>query len=247
MLTTVRTYPTPARKGVEVSCTGGITDHGQWIRLFPVPYRFLEPDQRFSKYQWIEAQAAKSSDERPESYQVDTDSIRILSPPLPTADKWMARKQLVLPLMAPSLCQLQRARRESKASMGFFKPHQIAGLDIEPEDNPHWTLEEQAKLLQYDLFQKRPFHPLEKIPFKFCYRFTCSEPGCKGHRLSCVDWELGQAYRSWRRRYGQNWERALRNRFEYEMVERFDTHFFVGTVRAYPNSWIIVGLFYPLR
>jgi len=47
VLITVRTYPTPARKGVEVSCTAGITDDGKWIRLFPIPYRFLDWDKRF--------------------------------------------------------------------------------------------------------------------------------------------------------------------------------------------------------
>jgi hypothetical protein len=86
---------------------------------------------------------------------------------------------------------------------------------------------------------------LEKIPFKFYYRFRCDEPGCNGHRLSCVDWELGQAYRSWRRKYGPEWEEKLRLRFEKEMIGRYDTHFFVGTVRVHPASWIIVGLFYP--
>jgi len=34
-------------------------------------------------------------------------------------------------------------------------------------------------------------------------------------------------------------------KYEREMVERFDTHFFVGTVHTHPNAWIIVGLFYP--
>ena len=36
VLVTVRTYPVPARKGVEVSCTAGITDDGKWIRLYSV-------------------------------------------------------------------------------------------------------------------------------------------------------------------------------------------------------------------
>ena len=29
------------------------------------------------------------------------------------------------------------------------------------------------------------------------------------------------------------------------MIEKFDTHFYVGTVHRNPKSWIIVGLFYP--
>ena len=68
ILVTVRTYPTPARKGVEVSCTGGITDRGDWIRLFPVPYRRMAPNQRFKKYQWIDVEVTKASDARPESF-----------------------------------------------------------------------------------------------------------------------------------------------------------------------------------
>ena len=54
-----------------------------------------------------------------------------------------------------------------------------------------------------------------------------------------------EAYRRWRRQYGDDWEEKFRNRFEKEMIEKFDTHFFVGTVHQYPKSWIIIGLFYP--
>ena len=35
LLIVVRTYPVPSRKGVEVTCTAGITENGQWIRIFP--------------------------------------------------------------------------------------------------------------------------------------------------------------------------------------------------------------------
>ena len=69
-LIVVRTYPTPATKGVEVSCTAAITDQGEWLRLFPVPYRRLKPVQRFHKYQWIDVEVEKSSDARPESFRI---------------------------------------------------------------------------------------------------------------------------------------------------------------------------------
>jgi hypothetical protein len=35
VLVVVKTYPTPAWRGGEVVCTAGITEHGEWIRLFP--------------------------------------------------------------------------------------------------------------------------------------------------------------------------------------------------------------------
>lgn len=66
VLITVRTYPVPARKGVEVSCTAGIADDGNWIRLFPLPYRLMADDKKFKKYEWIEVPLKKArNDIRP--------------------------------------------------------------------------------------------------------------------------------------------------------------------------------------
>jgi len=31
------------------------------------------------------------------------------------------------------------------------------------------------------------------------------------------------------------------------MIQRNDTHFYVGTVHKHPGTWIICGLFYPPR
>ena len=63
--------------------------------------------------------------------------------------------------------------------------------------------------------------------------------------MMCTDWEMLQAYRSWRRDYGNNWENKFRQRFEDEMINKNETNFFVGTLHQYPKNWIIVGLFYP--
>ena len=104
VLVTVRTYPTPARKGIEVSCTAGITAEGEWIRLFPIPYRYMDPDQRFSKYQWINARVRKARDNRRESYTPDLDSIEIVSSVLGTGSDWAARGEWDEPLIGPSMC-----------------------------------------------------------------------------------------------------------------------------------------------
>lgn len=243
VLITARTYPTPATKGIEVSCTGGITRDGRWIRLYPVPYRFLDEDKRFHKYQWIEASAAKSSDSRPESFHLDPDSIHILTEPLTTAAYWKARKDIIAPLASPSLCWLQAERdKHQSPTLGFFKPKEIRRLLLEP-DEP-WTAAELAKLRRNPLFGIAPKEELEQIPYKFKYQFACDDPTCKGHTVSCVDWEMGQSYRSWSRKYA-DWEAAFRKKYETEMIDKLDTHFFVGTVRSHPGAWIIIGLFYP--
>ena len=80
VLITVRTYPVPAHRGIEVSCTAGVTSDGNWIRLFPIPYRFLNPDQRFTKYQWIEVDATRArGDARLESYTLRIDRYVVAS------------------------------------------------------------------------------------------------------------------------------------------------------------------------
>ena len=75
VLITVRTYPVPALKNIEVSCTAGVTAEGEWIRLFPVPYRWMDDDKRFVKYQWIDVSVTKATgDPRPESHKLNVDT-----------------------------------------------------------------------------------------------------------------------------------------------------------------------------
>ncbi|MGH9344014.1 MAG: hypothetical protein ACRD19_09665 [Terriglobia bacterium] len=246
-LIVVRTYPTPAKKGVEVSCTAAITDNGEWLRLFPVPFRFLPSDQRFRKYQWVEVTVMKASDPRPESYKLKVDGIKILSDPLSTANGWKARKDVILPLRAHCLCCLQRQRDEQgRPTLGLFQPKVIESLTIKAE-HPAWTHSQLAILRQGHLFEKGPETELEKIPFSFRYGFRCDDDACKGHKMICTDWEMGQSWRKWKAEYGDSWEAKFRQRYETEMIKKYDTHFYVGTVHQHPSTWIIVGLFYPPR
>ena len=248
ILMTVKTYPTPAWKGGEVVCAAGITDEGEWIRLFPIPYRLLNDPQRFKKYQWIEARVTRArEDTRLESYRVDIDSIRVVSVVLKRDNHWQARKEIVLPLESRSMCQLQ-AERDANGfpTLGIFQPRQIKSLRIEPTD-ANWSESELARLNQLSLIVASPRQPLEKIPFMFKYWYTCREDTCRGHKMLCTDWEMSQAYRSFSQRYEGNWESKFHNRFELAMIKKNDTHFYVGTIHGYPSHWIIVGLFYPMN
>jgi hypothetical protein len=249
VLITVRTYPSPATKSVEASCTGGITAEGEWIRLYPVPYRLMDDERRFSKWQWIDVSTLKATnDSRPESFKLNIDSIKA-GETIGTQGGWRERRALIEPLRRPSLCRIQQERdQKGFPTLGFFRPHEITGLKIEPAEQKEWTPEQLAILRQTQdsiLFQRAPPKILEKIPFDFRYKFRCGDVDCKGHAMICTDWEMAQSYRSWKREYGDKWEHFFLSRYETEMIERFDTHFFVGTLNQYPSRWIIVGLFYP--
>jgi hypothetical protein len=185
-----------------------------------------------------------TSDSRPESYKLNPDSI-VIGDTVGPLDGWRARRNLINPLKRPSMCRIQQEHEErGYPTLGVFRPHQIKRLAIDPAAE-NWTTAQLATLTQDTLFEKAPAQTLEKIPFDFRYEFRCGDVDCRGHAMICTNWEMGQAYRSWRSEYGDQWEAKFRQRFEREMIEKKDTHFFVGTVHQHPASWIIVGLFYP--
>jgi len=72
ILITVKTYPEYSTKYTETVCTCGIlADTMQMIRIYPIKYRYLDGDSKFSKYQWIKAKVRKGKkDPRPESYNI---------------------------------------------------------------------------------------------------------------------------------------------------------------------------------
>ena len=144
VLITVRTYPTPAKKGIEVSCTGGVTDSGEWIRLFPVPYRFLEPDRRFKKYQWIDVDAIKAADDsRPESFKLNIETVKVGSK-IPTTDRWRARKDVIFPLRRPSLCQIEKITEERGCpNVGHLLPSRDKAIE-DQEDRPGLELRSEG-------------------------------------------------------------------------------------------------------
>ena len=94
VLITVKTYPTLSNKYDETVCTAGIDENGNWIRIYPVPYRKLYT--QYSKYQWIELDLIKrTADPRPESLNpTNVDSIKLLNK-LGTENAWQERKNFV--------------------------------------------------------------------------------------------------------------------------------------------------------
>ncbi len=146
-----------------------------------------------------------------------------------------------MPLKAESMCWL-RAERNSKQhpTLGIIKPREIQRFRIVPEENPEWSEAELAKLRQQSMFYESPAHELEKIPFKFYFRYLCADADCGSHNMMCSDWELAELYRNLR----PDWEPGFQKRVQW-MIEERDLHFFVGTLSDHPREWIIVGLWYP--
>ena len=248
VLIVAKTYPLPSESYMELVCTGGVLEDGSFIRLYPINYRYRPYWEWYKKYQWIELEVERNTkDPRPESYRpVPEAKIRVIGDPLPSKKHWEARKRYVLAKGVSTMCELNSIPQDVR-SMGIVRVKEVTDLIVE-EDEPDWK--PQWKKLFNELYLFGPNRkPLEKIPFKFIYAYTCEEPGCKGHRMMIEDWEVGQLYRAMRDKYGsaEVAVEKVRDKLLNQMcAPDIDTHFFVGTVKKY-STYVIVGVFWPKK
>ena len=137
-LPVVKAYPVLSRTYGEVSCIAGIQMNQptpRWIRLYPVPFRTLEDDQRFKKYQPMSVEASgHSGDRRPETRRPNRDSFRLAGDSLSTDHGWRARRRFVEPLMVDSMCGVLRQERLDRTSLAVFRPRRVLDIVIEAAD-----------------------------------------------------------------------------------------------------------------
>ncbi|MDF2985747.1 MAG: hypothetical protein K0R50_1257 [Eubacterium sp.] len=247
VLMVVKTYPTPSTKYQETVCTAGITEDGQWIRLYPVKFRNLNPEQKFEKFCWIEIDTIKNtSDFRPESFKANADSLKIIRK-LDSKVDLEERKNFMLPLVSPSMEYIKSEYDISKKSLGIFKPKIVKDIKI-VSDSEEWTQEQKNKMNQLS-FLDTETKPLEKIPWEFSFQFECDNPDCKGHKMKITDWEFCQAFRNFRRIYKSDevaHEKLKEKYLGFFNDERRDSYIIVGTVHPHP-TFIIIGIFTYLK
>jgi hypothetical protein len=242
LLITVKTYPLPSVKYEEVVCTAGVLEDGTFVRLYPIDYRSRSYDQWYKKYQWIEVDVEKNTkDPRPESFRPVSDIVPGYK--VGPEHNWAERRKHVLGKPLMTMCVLNNADQR-EVSLGIVKPLSVEDFLIE-ETERKWTANTEYKIRQMKLFggDKKP---LERVPYKFSYRFMCEEPGCKGHTKMIEDWEVGELYRKMRDKYGNEkiaCEKVKERFFNMVCDKKRDTYFYVGTVLEHA-TWVILGAFY---
>jgi hypothetical protein len=249
VLITVMTYPHPSRGYQELVCTAGITEAGDWVRLYPIDYRYRASSQRFKKYQWIEVALhpyGAGNDRRKESRRPDLDSIQLLGEPLSSKNNWLARRKVLDVLPRYTVNQLKQRYEADSTSLGIVRPTRILDLEIRPAD-PEWKPEWQQLFSQMTLFGPQQ-KPLQKLPYTFHYIFEC-EDSVGPHSAMCEDWELGVLFLKEVERLGTAAAAAdsVKQKFFGELcaTDR-DTQFFMGTFFPY-NTWLVLGVFWPQR
>jgi len=241
------TYPHPSQRYQELVCTAGITESGEWVRLYPVDYRYRSAEQRFRKYQWIEVDlwpTGEGNDSRKESRRPELDSITVQGEPLSTANEWAQRREIIDRLPHHTHKQLSSLYDTDKTSLGIIRPAKIHDLEIRDAD-PDWKPEWQQLFSQLTLFGP-PQKPLSKLPYSFHYVFECDDD-TKPHTAMCEDWELGVLFLNEVHRLGSEQAAAesVKKKFLDELCSpKRDTRFFMGTFFPY-NTWLVLGVFWP--
>lgn len=263
VLIAVKTYPTLSSKYDELVCTAGFLEDGNWIRIYPIPFRKLEYDKQYSKYDWIEVDLEKNtSDFRAESYKpksIET-AFNIVGS-LGTEDSWRLRKEVVLKKVHTDMTELITLAKDKtkNISLAVFKPKEILDFKVEPVDR-EWDKSKldalKARAQQLKLFQSsdNPFEVVQKLPYKFSYKFT-SNDGIE-RTMMIEDWEIGQLYWNCLKRHeGDDKElkacEDVKKKYFDDFAKTKDLYLFLGTTREFhslaPNPFIIIGTFHPKK
>jgi len=259
---TVKTYPTLSEKYDELVCTAGIDENGSWIRLYPLPFRKLDHEQKYKKWQWIEVDVERrTQDIRPETYRVvNLDSLKILPDKSGKVD-WDKRKQIIFKTEKAftnkaEILKLTKTNPPIRTLL-IFKPAKIIKFYAKPTER-NWpdgkldTIKRKAK--QLSLFQTadeviKEFEVVTKLPYEFRYVFADDE-GVESD-LMVEDWEIGALYFNCLKNAEGNEDIALEKVKQkyWDDFSKKDVFLFLGTrlrdqVRS-PNPFGIVGVFYP--
>ena len=233
-------------------------EDGSWIRLYPVPFRKLDIEQKYPKFSWIEVDVVRNSkDFRPETYRPDLSTI-VINPPSKKVN-WNERRRIILnnKKIHTNLQELIDKARSDGTSLAVFKPTKVVDFLVEETDrewDPNRLKRLQELSKQQNLFQtpeeiEEEFKVVQKVPYKFFYRLM--DDSGKTSTMMIEDWEIGMLYLHclWRANGDENEAiDKVKERYYHQFLKR-DLHLFLGTTLRYhniaPNPFVIVGVFQP--
>ncbi len=261
VLIAVKTYPTLSNKYDELVCTAGFTEEGTWVRIYPIPFRKLDYDKQYSKYDWVEVDLERNtSDFRLESFKpksIET-AFKIIDH-LDTDDSWRQRKEIVLQNVYTNMTDLIAQAKDNKkyTSLAVFKPKEILDFTIEKTER-EWDKKKLDKLKanaqQLNLFKnsENAFEVVQKLPYKFSFKFN-SDDGIV-RTMMIEDWEIGALYWNSLKRHEGNESKAcadVKKKYFEDFAKTKDLYLFLGTTREFhliaPNPFVIIGTFHPKK
>lgn len=183
-----KTYPAVSMKYVETVCTGGVDRDGGFVRLYPVPFRFLESEEQYSRWDVIRLRAYRDSkDQRPESWHlVSGTPIEVVESITTERRRWeWMRKTVHASADAMTEKGLTNGCVEIIPLQFYWKP-----------DKKEWTANQLNVIQQGDLFAtKEQLKGLaDRVPWQFRLRYREKSTGREDDG-KVLAWSLYQGFR----------------------------------------------------
>ncbi|MCH9665893.1 MAG: hypothetical protein K0U41_08630 [Gammaproteobacteria bacterium] len=263
LLILVKTYPTISEKYMELVCTAGINENGEWRRVYPIPFRELNKDSQYKKYQWVEVELRQNlSDGRKESYKLHGDMKILKTIDTGKDGLWQERKETLFKSTKVyedmnEIIELNKSKNiKDKISLAIFKPQEILDFKVEAVERS-WNAKKIEAILNQNsqgiLFPDIQKHisVVPKVPYKFSYKFK--DINGKESTLMIEDWEVGQLY--WNCIKSSETEKIAIDKVRAKYLDTFvaekDIYLFLGTTKEFDgwssNPFIIIGVFYPKK
>ena len=225
----------------------------EWIRLHPIPFRDLEDDSKFQKYQEIKVQVIKpKTDRRPESWTPIEGTIQ-LGQRIGTDKDWAIRRARITSLGERTMCDLIERNRSRASpdtpSLSVVRTADTPELVItrrEQEKIDLWNNRAAAMAARSSLFDNldNRRNVYKMCPWRFRYRYQCLKDNCPGHFQTIIDWEVVALWRNIN--HFDNWQERMRQKFVNTLwATNRDTMLFVGNMEQHPQSFLILGIFWP--
>lgn len=222
--------PNPSRKHGETVCCAGVTAEGEWKRLYPVRFRQLR--DKFKRWDWVTFEyGPPKGDTRAESCRVYEDRLQVehalaerertslLNPLIMSSTNEAAARGMSLTLIRPVNPRLKYRRKS---------PELMAA-----EREGYRTTLRQTSLLDEEL------EPIEPVPYAFAFNY---EDAAGKHTMQCSDWETSAAFWRLSKSYGERGALEHLSKIYNEEYPRKGVAFAMGTVKARPKQWLLLGV-----
>jgi hypothetical protein len=232
-----RASPEPSRKYLETVCTGGITEKGEVLRLYPIPLRYLEAGSKYKLWTWAKFMIQKNpSDKRKESFRIREDSIQILG----QVEDWSERFAFLEKAIFPDRETLEEMYYKDWTSVGVVEIEFVDFCAVPRKKD--WE-KNKPYIRQGHLYAQRK--PLEQLPFQMQIKFRCKHnPNCKEHVSSLIGWQYMEAFRNFRDKYGsdENAFEVIKDKIKKSFADPRKRSFaLLGTHSRY-GSWMVAEL-----
>lgn len=258
VLILAKTYPALSKKYGELVCTAGIRENGEWVRIYPVPFRTLDEYQRYKKFQWVRLSLQRNTkDWRKETFRPVSLVSMHVEEKIPSERKKQRRELINRTRIYTNLDELVAEAKQKdthkRVSLATFKPAKILGVEYEvnkdlPDEKDIRAAEQ--KMNEPTLFDepgedRKMIRAARQVPYKFYYRIEddCGRQSC----MMIIDWEISMLFRNCLKTNPE--EVALKKTVAvYEgFAKKNDVYLFLGTTLQFhmvgSQPFMIIGVY----